>query len=57
MRQIYRYLPNGEAVPLDPVMVGDKAELWLEALEINYPMENGIVRSWDDMIVWIYLYI
>ncbi len=40
-----KYLPSGEEVPLDAVMCGDKAELWLEALDINYPMTNGVVRK------------
>jgi hypothetical protein len=26
-------------------------------LEVNYPMENGIVRNWDDMLhVWDYTF-
>lgn len=29
--------------------VGDEASLLRSMLEVNYPMENGIVRNWDDM--------
>ena len=31
-------------------MVGDEASKLRSMLEVNYPMENGIVRSWEDMI-------
>lgn len=35
------------------IMVGDEASQLRAMLEVNYPMDNGIVRSWDDMkIVW-----
>ena len=29
--------------------VGDEASQLRSMLEVNYPMENGIVRNWDDM--------
>lgn len=31
-------------------MVGDEASQLRAMLEVNYPMENGIVRNWDDML-------
>ena len=31
-------------------MVGDDASKLRHMLEVNYPMENGMVRNWDDMI-------
>jgi len=31
-------------------MVGDEASELRSMLEVSYPMENGIVRNWDDMI-------
>ena len=31
-------------------MVGDEASQLRSMLEVTYPMENGIVRSWEDMI-------
>lgn len=31
-------------------MVGDDASHLRSMLEVTYPMENGIVRSWEDMI-------
>lgn len=30
-------------------MVGEEASKLRSMLEVNYPMENGIVRNWDDM--------
>ena len=38
-------------------MVGDEASQLRSMLEVNYPMENGIVRNWDDMkSVWDYTF-
>lgn len=38
-------------------MVGDEASQLRALLECNYPMENGIVRNWDDMChVWDYTF-
>ena len=38
-------------------MVGDEASQLRSMLEVNYPMENGIVRNWDDMThVWNYTF-
>ena len=31
-------------------MIGDDASKLRSMLEVNYPMENGIVRNWDDML-------
>lgn len=39
------------------LMVGDEASQLRALLEVNYPMENGIVRNWDDMChVWDYTF-
>lgn len=38
-------------------MVGDEASALRSLLEVNYPMENGVVRNWDDMgHVWDYTF-
>lgn len=38
-------------------MVGDEASECRSMLEISYPMENGMVRSWDDMLhLWDYTF-
>ena len=31
-------------------MLGDEASQLRSMLEVNYPMENGIVKNWDDML-------
>ena len=37
--------------------VGDEASLLRSMLEVNYPMENGIVRNWEDMKhIWDYTF-
>ena len=42
---------------LKDLMVGDEASQLRSMLEVNYPMENGIVRNWDDMKhVWNYTF-
>lgn len=38
-------------------MVGDEASALRSLLELNYPMENGVVRNWEDMChVWDYTF-
>lgn len=38
-------------------MVGDEASQLRALLEVAYPMENGIVRNWEDMCnVWDYTF-
>lgn len=38
-------------------MVGEEASQLRSMLEVSYPMENGIVRNWDDMkTVWNYTF-
>ncbi|KAK0086328.1 hypothetical protein PV325_003335 [Microctonus aethiopoides] len=39
------------------LMVGDEASKLRSLLEISYPMQNGIVRNWEDMChVWDYTF-
>uniref|UniRef100_A0A2R9B9C3 Actin-related protein 2 n=1 Tax=Pan paniscus TaxID=9597 RepID=A0A2R9B9C3_PANPA len=35
-------------IEIKDLMVGDEASELRSMLEVNYPMENGIVRNWDD---------
>ena len=36
-------------------MVGDEAAAARSQLQISYPLDNGIIRSWEDMEhVWNY---
>lgn len=38
-------------------MVGEDASTLRSQLEISYPIENGIVRNWDDMChLWDYTF-
>lgn len=38
-------------------MVGDDASKLRSYLELSYPMENGIVKNWDDMEhLWNYTF-
>jgi len=40
-------------VELKDVMIGDECAKYRSFLEISYPVENGIVRNWDDMkLIW-----
>ncbi|XP_030854228.1 actin-related protein 2 isoform X3 [Strongylocentrotus purpuratus] len=44
-------------IEIKDLMVGDEASQLRSMLEVNYPMENGIVRNWDDMRhVWDYTF-
>eukprot|EP00753_Platysulcus_tardus_P003335 PLAT12401.1.p2 GENE.PLAT12401.1~~PLAT12401.1.p2 ORF type:complete len:389 (-),score=180.49 PLAT12401.1:144-1310(-) len=36
-------------VEIKDIMVGDEAEKVRSMLEVTYPVENGIVKNWDDM--------
>nr|UEK51479.1 actin-related protein 2 [Parasacculina yatsui] len=39
------------------LMIGSEASELRHMLEITYPMENGIVRNWDDMVhIWDYTF-
>ncbi len=41
-------------VKVKDLMVGDDASKLRSMLEVNYPMKNGMVRSWEDMQhVWV----
>ncbi|KAA3681847.1 actin-related protein 2 [Paragonimus westermani] len=44
------------SVEVQDIMIGEEASELRQLLEISYPMENGIVRNWDDMIL-LYDYI
>ncbi len=42
---------------VNDIMVGDEASANRAILQLSYPMENGIVRNWDDMcILWDYTF-
>lgn len=38
-------------------MVGEECTKMRHMLEINYPMDNGIVKNWEDMChLWDYTF-
>ncbi|KAI9199472.1 actin family [Polychytrium aggregatum] len=42
---------------LKDIMVGDEAAKVRNLLQVSYPMENGIVRNWEDMYhLWAYTF-
>ena len=47
--QITAATESVEGTELKDIMVGDEAAAVRFALNLNYPVENGIVRDWDDM--------
>ena len=54
-RPILRAEEKIENVQLKDIMVGDEAAKLRNMLQISYPLDNGIVRNWEDMgHVWDY---
>lgn len=49
-RPILRSTAKIGDIEVKDLMVGDEASQLRSMLEVTYPMENGIVRSWEDMI-------
>lgn len=56
-RPIIRAVNRIGDIEVKDLMVGDEASKLRSMLEVAYPMENGIVRNWDDMChVWDYTF-
>jgi actin-related protein 2 len=56
-RPILRAEEDVGTVELKDVMCGDEAAAVRHSLDIRYPVENGIVRNWDDMEhLWNYTF-
>ncbi|XP_065832474.1 actin-related protein 2-A [Oscarella lobularis] len=56
-RPIIRSTVKVGDIEVKDLMVGDEASQLRSMLEVNYPMENGIVRNWDDMLhIWNYTF-
>ncbi|KAL8624383.1 Actin-related protein 2 [Nucella lapillus] len=49
-RPIIRSTARIGDIEVKDLMVGDEASQLRSMLEVNYPMDNGIVRNWEDMI-------
>ncbi|KAG9509067.1 Actin-related protein 2, partial [Fragariocoptes setiger] len=56
-RPIIRAVNRIDGIEVKDLMVGDEANKLRSLLELSYPMENGIVRNWEDMChVWDYTF-
>eukprot|EP00095_Tigriopus_kingsejongensis_P006939 snap_masked-scaffold1282_size50771-processed-gene-0.3 protein:Tk06939 transcript:snap_masked-scaffold1282_size50771-processed-gene-0.3-mRNA-1 annotation:"actin-related protein 2" len=56
-RPIIRAANRIDDIEVKDLMVGDEASQLRSMLEVNYPMENGMVRNWEDMChVWDYTF-
>ncbi|XP_011692533.1 PREDICTED: actin-related protein 2 isoform X4 [Wasmannia auropunctata] len=56
-RPIIRAVNKIGDIDVKDLMVGDEASKLRSMLEISYPMQNGIVRNWEDMChVWDYTF-
>ncbi|RNA19193.1 actin-related 2 isoform X2 [Brachionus plicatilis] len=48
---------NSTNIEMEDIILGDEASQLRHMLELNYPMDNGMVRNWDDMIhLWDYTF-
>ncbi|XP_033735141.1 actin-related protein 2 [Pecten maximus] len=48
-RPIIRSAEKLDNIEIKDLMIGDEASQLRAMLEVNYPMENGMVRNWEDM--------
>lgn len=56
-RPIIRATNKVGEIEVKDLMVGDEASNLRSMLEVSYPMENGIVRNWEDMChLWDYTF-
>jgi len=56
-RPVLRFEEKIENVQLKDIMVGDEAAKLRTMLQITYPLDNGIIRNWEDMQhLWDYTF-
>lgn len=56
-RPIIRAQYQIDGIEVKDMVVGDEANKLRSLLELSYPMENGIVRNWEDIChVWDYTF-
>eukprot|EP01100_Stratorugosa_tubuloviscum_P013848 TRINITY_DN711_c2_g2_i1.p1 TRINITY_DN711_c2_g2~~TRINITY_DN711_c2_g2_i1.p1 ORF type:complete len:395 (+),score=210.51 TRINITY_DN711_c2_g2_i1:189-1373(+) len=56
-RPILRSEEKIDNIQIKDIMVGDEAQKARNMLQITYPLENGIVRNWEDIqYVWDYTF-
>ncbi|KAI5793149.1 actin family [Geopyxis carbonaria] len=57
-RPILRAEERSGDMEIKDIMVGDEASALRSMLQITYPMDNGIIKRWDDMQhVWDYTFL
>jgi actin-related protein len=55
--QGYKNYVNSSNNFIKDIMVGDEAAKLRSMLQITYPLDNGVVRNWEDMgYVWDYTF-
>eukprot|EP00330_Aristerostoma_sp_ATCC50986_P000497 CAMPEP_0114580486 /NCGR_PEP_ID=MMETSP0125-20121206/4761_1 /TAXON_ID=485358 ORGANISM="Aristerostoma sp., Strain ATCC 50986" /NCGR_SAMPLE_ID=MMETSP0125 /ASSEMBLY_ACC=CAM_ASM_000245 /LENGTH=301 /DNA_ID=CAMNT_0001772075 /DNA_START=47 /DNA_END=952 /DNA_ORIENTATION=+ len=56
-RPMLRYDEKIEGIELKSIMVGDEAAPYRSMLELSHPIDEGVVKDWDDMeIIWDYAF-
>jgi len=56
-RPILRSEEKVEGIEIRDIMVGDMAAKVRSMLQITYPLENGIIRNWEEMgYIWDYTF-
>jgi len=56
-RPILRSEEKIDNVQLKDIMVGDEAAKVRNMLQITYPLDNGVIRNWEDMMhIWNYTF-
>ena len=56
-RPIIRAANRIDDIEVKDLMIGDEASKLRSMLEVSYPMDNGMVRNWEDMMhVWDYTF-
>lgn len=56
-RPTLRYEEKIGDLEIKPIMVGEEASAARAMLSLNYPLENGIIKDWDDAChVWDYTF-
>lgn len=56
-RPIVRSSVKVNDIEIKDLMVGEECAALRQMLEVTYPMENGVVRNWDDMMhLWDYTF-
>jgi len=56
-RPLIRAAQRIDDIEIQDLLIGDEANKLRSYLELSYPMENGIVTNWDDMMhIWDYTF-